>query len=200
MLLDIVILPPPLLRRRLGLSIKKATKGLGVRYISDNKKLIPHLSLFHINIRTSVNKINKLAQSVEQSLVGYRPVEIKSLSVGVIDNAVYYWLSNNTKLIKLNKKMVASCASFRDGTMPWLPKRQPTSLERRHRKLFGVHYNIGKTFVPHFTMVRMYKDSDANKVVNRIGLKSFKFKANIIALCQVTRRHQVKKVLKEFKV
>ena len=73
MLIDIVVLPPEKLRRRIGERTKKSARGISAGFIVDNKKFIPHLSLWHINTsRERLKKIEvELAKLVKKSKTGF---------------------------------------------------------------------------------------------------------------------------------
>jgi hypothetical protein len=200
MLLDIVILPPTTLRRRLGLAIRKAAEGFSVKYVVDNKKLIPHISLFHMNMKITRERISELDKSIHNSLSSFRPTIIRCRKIIAVDGELSYILSNPPSVKALNKSAIKNCVGLRTGIMPWLPKRRPTILEKKNRELYGVHYNIGKMFNPHFTMLKMNRSHDVKMVFQKLKLRHFQFKANTIALCKVNRRHQVTKILKKFMV
>lgn len=50
MLIDIVMLPPQNIRKRIGTKMKKEMGNIPNFFVVDNRKLIPHLSLWHMKI------------------------------------------------------------------------------------------------------------------------------------------------------
>ncbi|MFA4818381.1 MAG: hypothetical protein WC621_00910 [Patescibacteria group bacterium] len=198
MLLDIVILPPYKIRNLVGQAVVKSVGDFKYKYIIDNKKLIPHVSLFHVNINK--RKLSNLVAAVKKSINNYQPVKISTKNILVDGNGVWILLSNHKSLINLNRKMVRYCYPLRDGMIPWMSKRLPTKLEKFNREKYGTHYNIGKAFRPHFTMVKLKFDADAKIVGQRMKIIRFFFTANTIAICQVNNYCQVTKIIKKFKV
>ncbi|MBI5733343.1 MAG: hypothetical protein HY973_00135 [Candidatus Kerfeldbacteria bacterium] len=198
MLLDIVILPPNRIRKLVGQAVVKSVGDFKYRYIIDNKHLIPHLSLFHININK--RKLAALVAVVKKNISNYQPVEISTKNILVDGNGVFILLSNRKSLINLNRKMVRYCYPLRDGMIPWMSKRLPNKLEKFNRKTYGTYYNIGKAFQPHFTVVKLKFDTDAKIVGEEMKNIHFSFMGNTIAICQINDYSQVTKVLKTFKL
>lgn len=159
MLLDIVILPPLTLRRRIGRKIKTAVSGISTQYLVDNSKLIPHLSLFHV--RTSATGFGKAAAIVSELAKKYSAVAIRSLGFVVENRGDTFWfsLSGRKELSGLNRAIVKRCHVLRTGPMPWTSRRKPAPSERRNRLRYGTQHNIGPTFQPHLTMGKLDRRS-----------------------------------------
>ncbi len=198
MLLDIVILPPNKIRNLVARAVVKSVGDFKYGYIIDNKKLIPHISFFHININK--RKLPVLFNIVKTNVNDYKPVKLFSKNVLVQGRGVWIFLSNHESLIDFNHKMVKYCSPLRDGVIPWMSKRLPNKLEKFNRQKYGTHYNIGKAFRPHFTMVKLRLASEARAVGKEMKTVKFSFLADTVAICQVNNYGQVTKVLKTFKL
>lgn len=198
MLVDIVILPPSKIRNLVGRAIVKAVGNLKYVYLIDNKKLIPHISFFHINIHK--RKLPAIFNIVKNSSASFRPVKIFSKGVLVDGQGVWFSLSNHKSLINFNQQMVKYGAPLRDGLIPWIPKHLPNSRQKYNRQKYGTHYCIGPGFNPHFTMVKLKQAAEAAIVADRLKPIKFSFWGKTIAVCQITKYGQVTKVLKTFKL
>ncbi|MCH8069203.1 MAG: 2'-5' RNA ligase family protein [Candidatus Marinimicrobia bacterium] len=135
MLLDIVILPPKKLRDDVGKKISNIAKGRPYTYLVDNKKLIPHLSLFHINI----NKRNlpELSEKIRVVLEHHKPFNIRSVKFGhpsVKNGQVFFLLAKSRALKKLHTDIVNSCHSLRAGEVPLTGITKLTSLAKFYQK------------------------------------------------------------------
>ena len=198
MLVDIVILPPNKIRNLVGQAIVKSVGNFKYVYIIDNKRLIPHISFFHINI--DKRKLPIIFNIVKTHIKNYKPVKISSKNIFIDGNGIWISFANHKSLINFNRKMVKYCAPLRDGMIPWIPKRLPTKLQKYNREKYGTHYCIGKGFVPHFTMVKLKNDVVAEVVGQRMKNIKFSFLSSTIAVCQINKYGQVTKVLKTFKL
>ena len=95
MLLDIVVLPPANIRQKVGQAILRATRGADCKYVVDNKKLIPHVSLFHI--RTSQRRLKLIEQQVKSVLGQYKATVLMSQEVDV-DDSLTLWINSPQNL------------------------------------------------------------------------------------------------------
>lgn len=198
MLLDIVILPPPKLREQLGKKTKQAVKGYPHVFVVDNKKFIPHASLFHLN--TSRQELEKIESIVNRISREFKPTKIRNLRFQKHEHSVGFELSNNPTLQKLNRDIVNNLYRLRTGEMPWSPSRPPTKLEKKRREKYGTQWNVEGYFHPHFTMARFKNPNDGQEVVKKMSSIKFDFLADTIAICEVNFYHQVTRVIKEFKL
>lgn len=197
MLLDIVILPPAKLRQRLGKKIKEATKGIPNVFVVDNKKLIPHLSLFHI--RTSRNRIEKLESRIREVLKKYRPIPIKSRKVelsGSGSEVIFIKTSSSQNLEQLRSEIFNASYPLRTGMMPWMIRsRRPTRLEMLARKRYGTSIS----FHPHITAAMLKDYKEVPTIVWKLKKVKFEFVADTIAITEVNFWHQVTRVIKKFR-
>lgn len=198
MLLDIVILPPAELRQRLGKKIREAAKGIPSVFVVDNKKFIPHLSLFHV--RTSKNRIKKLESRIREIMKKYRPFELKTLGFYWGGDAGRQWVCQNITnpniLTKLHKETVQACHDLRTGMMPSISKKL-NKLEKFYRRKYGSRHLL-KFFRPHFTLGMIKKDTDLERIIKRMRPLKMKFHADIVAITEVNFWHQVTRVIKKF--
>jgi 2'-5' RNA ligase len=199
MLLDIVILPPAKLRESIGEKIRQATKNMPAVFVVDNRKLIYHLSLFHIKL--SERRLMKLEAVVGDIVKKYRSCNIRPLAFeNYSPNEVWCRLSNNKILKNLNKEIVESCYTLRTGAMPWSGKKPPAGLDKKLRIKYGTQHNIGKRFVPHFTIAEFRDPEITDRLVTILKSINFSFLADTVAICEVNRQHQVVRVIKKFKL
>lgn len=199
MLLDIVILPPAGLRRKIGKRIKKATRGVRCTFIVDNSNLIPHQSLFHL--KTSKARLPKLLAVVDGIAKKYP--KIKYQSKGAVlsprgSGIAYYLLLKPEILVKLHKEVLNKCHKFRTGVVLWNLKKEIWGYNKTYRQKYGSQH-ILKNFHPHVTMVRLKRAEDAPKVLRKMKM-NFKFTAREIYVCEVNNWLQVKRVIKKFKL
>lgn len=131
MLVDIVILPPAKLREKLGKQITKATKGYPHIFVVDNKKFIPHVSLFHL--RSSRDRLSRIFAIVQDIIKDYKLKSLKLTQFDVGEEQGRSWvgigLSNSKGLIQLHKAIVDGSKDLRTSMMPFTSKRKATKLE-----------------------------------------------------------------------
>ncbi len=200
MLLDIVILPPAKLRQRIGRAVLQATHGVACKFVIDNKKLTPHVSLFHI--RTSKSRLPELSKAVAGALSHHKAFILSAQGVEVhAGDTVGVKLSNPQSFRQLHRAVVLKCYHLRTGVMPWTPVRPPTKLERYFHKRYGTQH-VFRLKTPHVTLVvRIENKADVQQVAKRLKkIMRFSFTTNEIAICEVNWNHQVTRILKRFRV
>ena len=179
----------------------KAVAGYSVRYFIDNKKLIPHLSLFHL--RTTESRFRKLEQIVEKIASRFAGFPIESIKFEQYGDGtgVNYVLSKPRELQKLNKETVVRVKSLRTGVLyPWYRTRKYSRIQQDYIKKYGTIWSVEKGFIPHFTMGRFISRGDAAKVVEKMKKINFEFMADTIAICEINNNGQVYKILKTLKL
>ncbi len=196
MLIDIVILPPENLRRKIGAKMKKEMGSLPNYFIVDNIKLIPHLSLWHIE--TSKERINDIAQELKQITKKQGPVKINSLKFHALDKfkgCVDFSVKNNNDLNSLREKVFKKVYPYKTGMMP----KFASFLGPYTRKQLKEVKKYGRTlgFAPHFTMGWLKKEKDTASVVKKMQKVKFSFLAKEIYICEVDSWWQVKKIIKK---
>jgi hypothetical protein len=196
---DVVVLPPKEIRENVGRQVRNESRAYTSKFLVDNRKLIPHLSLFHI--RTSVANIKKVEATVKKLLDNYQPQVVRSCGIIVhSNNSISLNLSKPKELNFLHRKIVAQGKDFRTGEMPWTSKgRMPTKLEVLYRQRYGTQHLL-KFFNPHLTL-GMFIEADAAKIVARkLSKLRCTFVADTIAIAEVNRLHQVTRVIKILRV
>ncbi|MFA4818379.1 MAG: hypothetical protein WC621_00900 [Patescibacteria group bacterium] len=195
MLLDIVILPPSEVRKKVGRIIPKSvTKRMTL--VVDNKKFIPHISLFHL--KTNKAGLLEVIKATEEVIKDCRPLVFRSLNYSASNRWLTLFLSNSKHLKKLNTEIINKCFLLRTGTMPWTEDYPPTKQAINNRKRLG--NNGGRSFKSHFTIGVAKSAVDAKEIVDVLKPVKMKFISNQIAVCEVNFWHQVTKVLKKFKI
>src|SRR3989338_8351103 len=107
MLLDIVILPPEKIRQKIGQAAQKAVGRVPHGLIVDNKKFIPHLSLFHI--RLSVRRLQELYLALKTILRSYKPQKIRKTGLFATANWVVLNTNRPAAFEKLHRVIVRQC-------------------------------------------------------------------------------------------
>ena len=201
MLLDIVILPPRGLREKIGARARKAAAGIKCKYLIDNRKLIPHVSLFHIRTdRAGYIKIQKKLLEISQEA---KPFHMRAVGFESPEGSGYFWIRyHNSKSFKaLHKKVLSELHPLRRGRIISRSLIKPSASQSRYWKKYGSPY-ILKLLTPHITIGRL-KDPDLilqRKIAGRFGQLSSDFKNSELALCEVNHDCQVNKILKTFKL
>ncbi|MFA4937185.1 MAG: hypothetical protein WC575_02785 [Patescibacteria group bacterium] len=197
MLLDIVILPPAKLRKKLGRLALEANRICKASCLVDNKKMFSHCSLFHIN--TSATRISTLYKIVKKLAVSYSTCQLR---VNGCHESEESWsvfpLMGYGLLKKFRTAIFKNCANLRTGMMPPWSHRNLTRKEKENRKKYGVS-NSPYVYKPHLTIGKF--DSKCVGLVSKF-LQNIRlsFKADTIAICQVNKNWQVTRIIKQFKV
>ena len=195
MLIDIVILPPAKLRRKMGGKMKKETVGYPTVFVVDDKKMIPHLSLWHL--KTSKNRIDGLAVELRNVVQGQRPIKISSAGfvASKKENGIVNFLVKNNKFLALlRKKVFEKTHPFKTGMMPQL---EVFGLWKGKTLMEGKKYGRPLALNPHFTMGFLKKTEDALKIEEAMKKEKFSFVAKEIYICEVNHWWQVIRVLKK---
>ena len=197
MLLDIVILPPAAVRKSVAMAAKKYATGFKPVFVVDNKKLIPHVSLFHLKMNK--NKLPKLEKMVKKIISGYTPFLIKSSKVSAYNRAIWFYLKKDDRLRVLHRQIFIQCSLLRDGQISEIKKTMPI-LFKKYIVKYGSYY-VEKNFLPHFSLVQFHNNNEAMLAMDKgIKSKKIKFVSDAIAICEIDKNGQVTKVLKQFKM
>ncbi len=195
MLLDVVILPPAGLREKIGRRMRKETAGCPAEFVVDNVKLIPHLSLWHLN--TAGGRINKIAEELEKIAEDLRPftVNVADFHASQVKRGmtVGFSVARTRSLVSLQRKVFERIHPLRTGTMPLLTFKTWTAKDLRE---FG-KYGRPTGFSPHFSMGYLKNPRDALEVRERTKGVGFSFIAKEMYLCRVNKRWQVDKIIKK---
>ena len=90
MFLDIVILPPADISRAVGKLTAKLARGFPLRMRVDNKKLYPHISLYHLlvprgRVKTVVAEVSRLVAEQKQIPIIFQKVRGGKVYFGKLD-------------------------------------------------------------------------------------------------------------------
>ena len=197
MLIDIVILLPKNLRRKIGIKMKKEMGHFPNFFVVDNIKLIPHLSLWHM--KTSKNGINKVAQELKQVTKGQRPIRISSSKFHTTEKyrgCIEFSVKKNGDLVILRQKVFQKINSYKTGIMPSFAsflKIKYSKEKLREIKKYGRPLGFG----PHFTMGWLKNEKDIAGVARKMQKVKFSFLVNEIYICEIDKWWQVKKIIKK---
>ena len=202
MLIDIVILPPKSFRKKfgkLGLNLKHRFPAF---YAVDNKNLIPHLSLFHIR----TNKVERVTKALPGRLADYKSFAIyptrftfhnigNSYLIGGLE------IKNTRALQVLHEAAVHGLHKFKSGAA-FKPQKFYSQKQRYYRTRYGGNPHMLEFYGPHLTLARLKilnprQKSDLNKLLK---VKFGAFKADVVAVAETDKNHQVIKILKQFKL
>jgi len=197
MLIDIAILPPKNIRRKIGTKIKKEVGNLPNFFIVDDIKLIPHLSLWHIN--TSKKEVDKIVQKLHEITKGQKPIKITSSkfhSLEKFKGCLEFTAEENKDLIELQQKVFKNIYPYKTGTMPQFGSF--LEIKSSKKKLKEIEkYGRGLGFIPHFTMGWLKNEKDISKVVKGMEKVKFNFPVKEIYICEIDKWWQVKRVVKK---
>ena len=195
MLLDIVILPPQKLRQEIGKNIRIAVGSYPHVFLVDNKKLIPHLSLWHVN--TSRDRIGDIEKESKQIVRNQKPIKINSDNFRYLEerkNNIEFTVKENRALASLREKVFKKVYPYKTGAMPpFFGKWKPEKMEQVRK------YGRPPEFHPHFTMGWLKHEEHSPDVVKRMKGVKFSFLANEIYICEVDEWWQVTKIIKKIK-
>lgn len=195
MLLDIVILPPLSVAKRVAGKVIRASHGFEMAFVVDNKRLLHHVSLFHLVIQTG--KLPTVLRIVKGLAFTMPKITLKPGKIGRYKNTLGYEFVYPIALTYFKNQVVDSLLPLRQGNTPWQPY---TPLRRRYFKRCGVYHNIGRFFRPHFTLGKYKSVHDAKIVAQRIELVKVSFISSILAVAEVNSHGQVTRIIKRFRI
>ena len=196
MLLDIVILPPAKLRNKLGTLAQQLGKTYPARYVVDNKKLIPHVSLYHF--RTGPSRLRNIEQAVKMVL---KTTSVFKLSGKMVEYGRYsigLKVNKPMALLSLKKAILASCSPLRTGMMPNMFKRKMTKEVKQALKDYGTVGTV-LNYHPHITLLANFNGKLHHKKWIKISYP-IDFYADNVAIAEVNNWYQVTRIIKRFKV
>lgn len=196
--LDIVILPKRDLRRRLGLKILNAAKGVSSRFLVDGKKLQHHMSLYHIKISTKkldelISRVGAIAEQETKFRIKSKVFAIHAGGVMSLD------FERSRGWEKLQSRLVRACAALRNGVVAWPYERRPDKKEAGLRRKYGSSF-LYPLMKPHFTMGRLAEGESGQKILQTMRRVKVTFIADTLAVCKTNNDHQVIRILKTFKL
>lgn len=201
MRLDIVILPPRALSEKIGKTLRATAKRFAFNFIVDNRQLLPHVSLLHL--QTKPNNLSRIISATAEIAKHQRKFKIKFDKVyhGIYKRKKYFGLAvkNNKALYGLNQNIVQNISHFRSG-ITHLPPKAQNHLQKAYFKKYGVG-NVLKYFFPHITLGMIKNPRDEKQIFELLSRFRFpNFTASRLVVTKVNKYHQVIKIIKEFQL
>ncbi len=193
--LDVVILPPKNLSATIGRRVLKVGKKVPLSLAVDSKKLFPHISLLHL--KSSSAKLPAIVKLVARLAAKHRKIPLEFTSA--YSGKMYFCIATTKpkQLFNLHQKIVKSISPYRTGII-LLPKKPKNNLQKKYFKLYGVG-NVLKYFHPHITLGHVKNPADSPEAIKLVDKYRWKrFAAQRLVITQVTKEHQVFKIIKEF--
>lgn len=196
MLLDIVVLPP----KELSSAIARAARGLkkefSFDYLVDDKHLLPHISLYHLQIQAKdlpvvIRVLKELARTQNKITVQLGTVEAKRTIFA-------YPLLKSKQWQKLHEVVVRNLMDLRNGVMRAAFNFPPGSEDvvKKYGSPFVMELNW-----PHITLGRTTSADDIPSVLKIVPkAKPFKFDVTEIAIAEVNTEWQVKRIIKKIQL
>lgn len=201
MLLDIVILPSEKVRKSVSTLTKKISEKFPLRFRVDNKKLIPHITLFHVLIKDA--DLANVQREMELVIKGKKKMNLSFSGIKSGSYAIGASIKPSSSLSGLHKRVVKKINKYRSGktiSKFKLPILNLDRLKRRYIKEYGVS-GIFDFFWPHVTLCLLKNIGDsraAQKLAEKYKLP--RFQADTVAITKVNNYFQVTKILKTFKL
>ena len=201
MLLDIAVIPPKNIRSTIAQLTKKIDKKFGLRWRVDNRKLIPHITLFHLLADNSdlpdiLSTTERLAKKVQPLNLHFGPIQMGHLAFGV--NII-----PTGNLQEMHEMAVANFNKFRSGVtydkFPSPPKHL-SALGKKYLKKYGMP-GVMKNFRPHITLGMPQTPREIDQIIsytNRFKLP--KFRADTLAVTKINQYFQVIEIIKTFRL
>ena len=199
MRLNIVLLPPSNVRIKVGSLAINLQKKYPLKLVVDNKKFIPHITMFQFHVREdSLKQVNERLEIVSKT---QKPLIIKSKGSGGSVRAFAtfdYNLERTGPLASLHKKIIENFALFRTKDTKSLSNSM-SLWEKKNLKRNGMP-KILKLFRPHITIGVLKDPSNLERVASAVKKYPLSaFDASKIALTRINQYGQVYKILKIFK-
>ncbi|OGG58854.1 hypothetical protein A2765_00540 [Candidatus Kaiserbacteria bacterium RIFCSPHIGHO2_01_FULL_56_24] len=197
MRIDIVLLPSKKVSDALGGISASLHRKIPMVFCVDNKKLLPHVSLYHLNVRQQ--QLNSLSNTV--SKLAHKRKAIPVRITGSTKGKNWFSLNINKPraLTLLHTDVVKTCKKFHDGPMRW-PTPITTRQERAYVKKYGAP-NVLKNFSPHFTLGWTKREKDLKRIVDELKkMESRELDIQRIAIAEVDVHCQVFRIIKELKL
>lgn len=196
MFIDIVILPPYELRGVIQKSAPKIKKLSGVSFVVDNRKLLPHLSLFHLNILPS--KLPLVIKALKQVLENQNLVKVTGLKKNTTTQFFDYTVKNSKPLQNLHERVVLGLKEFRKGPM-WA-KFYIAPDRSSFMKNYGAP-GVMENFRPHITLGGIRGKVNIEELILNIAEpKPGSFLGTQVAVTKVNGYWQVLKILQTIKL
>ncbi len=196
MLLDIVILPPPVFRMKFADAARIFSRKIRVKFFVDNRRLLPHISLYHLKARAPspvIAQIARIASTTKRLRIAPVGFQIKPSGINSYFGLV---IVLDRKLSMLHSRIVRDLSKKRSGDA-FEMKTNYSPEQRRNFKKYGSP-NVLRSYQPHITACKF--SSPRIFSMPHFDQAFPPFTATHIALAATDRNHQVTKVIKKFKL
>ncbi|MBI4049526.1 MAG: threonylcarbamoyl-AMP synthase [Candidatus Doudnabacteria bacterium] len=195
MRLDIVILPSKSLSEKIGKQNKALEKDAPLVFSVDNKKLFPHITLYHVSVKKE--NLDQIYQKVQVIAQSTSPFKLLSRRINSEDGVFVLDLKNNSQIYRLHEQVVESLASLRQRS--WRNYKGLTGIRKKLVNKYG-HRHILKFFRPHITLGKMKDKKNLKKILSQTKIPISSFVADNIAVTEVDNYSQVTRIIKKFKL
>lgn len=197
MIIDIVLLPPEAVCEKIGKFVRKLSKRYKLQMAVDNRKLLPHISLLHI--KTSAKRVSAIASIIRAISGRFSEQALKFTKPKIARDYFVMDLGKTKKLMELHREVVFSAHKFKIG-FSGVGNSKDDKLQREYIQKYGAG-NILKNFSPHITLGIVKWQKDLLDIASALFKQRWPaFSSKRLAITQVNNRHQVFRVLKEFKL
>jgi len=199
--MDIVLLAPKKLSRSMGNSVQEIEKNVKLNVAVDDRKLLPHITLLHINLQPG--QVKNVLEALRFLAKKHSKINLEFganyMGASIFRNFFHLGLKKSAKLYDLHESVVETISPIRNGKVP-IPVKAKNSTQKSYFTKYGVG-NILKFFNPHFTLGELKNVKDEEFVLKFLGARKFpKFSVDRIGLAKVNNKHQLIKIVKEFKL
>ncbi|MCR4328227.1 MAG: hypothetical protein NUV53_01785 [Patescibacteria group bacterium] len=197
MLLDIAILLPKNLRRKLGLETRKAAGKSPRFFIVDNIARIPHLSLWHV--KTSKKNISGLVESLKSAVSGIKPIRIAcgglETSEKRVGGIVSIGVKKSNAFSSLQDIVMHATYPFKTGMMP-----QTFGVWRGKQLKQAKQYGRPAGVPPHITLGWLKDKGEVQRFACAVNIEDMSFISSRIYVCEIDKYWQVRKIINEVKL
>lgn len=177
---NIVILPPPAIRRR-AIGVSKRLRSRGGRFVLDGKRHTPHITLYMVELpNKNISSVKDRLEIVAQSTTPWRlrSQQYRHNHEGYFDVA----FARDARLMKLQRMIIRRINPLRNNLirskdrvrLPQLTARQQNNIRR-----YG-YRGIGSLYTPHLTFTRLKKHQPTT--IHQLTKKDFSFTVGTIGL------------------
>ena len=195
--LDIVLLPPRSVSKKIGRFMLKLAKAYDFWFVVDNSKLKPHISLLHL--KATSNRLRSITRALQKISQEQKKIKIQGKGHHLGRKFLVASFVLPKELYYLHQQIVKTISVFRTGIVN-LPFGEKNDKQKQYIKTYGVG-NLFEFYTPHITLAWARKKSSLPKILGELlRLKFSSLILDRLAVAQVNNRYQVIKILREFKL